>query len=498
MRRARMAALALALAGSTAAGARTEPAARLHYDEVYGVATHNSYWVGRRPELAASGSGERILDQLLADHVRALELDLHVRAGQPGVWSVFHTDRESNSLCSPLSECLKQLQLFQYLVPQHDVVNVVVELKELWGHSFTPDHTIAQLDRSLRQALGDTLYTPRDFLARCAPGATLRACARARGWPTVEALRGKLIVNLLGNWNHNQEDWVAYATAGRGVIDRAAFPMRSMLEGRGVTRILRWFVDDAFDRRRMEAAWEASIFWQLGRRDPPDARRFVEEHGVIRSREAQTASSQAERIGRGYQLIQTDHPGRLAPSDPRRRLSSGSEPAHRIELVSGDDETLAAPLVVVDASPAAIDRWETAPSSSRGRGAARDRARGCLRAATADGVQYFMVCRRVVDGETAQISLHTHHAGDAGETVLRFDSSAPLAGPVGDLISLRVERAGGRSCASAASASQMDGARPAWSRLGSACFSGSLDHQGLAGVGELHFVGTRHNGRLID
>src|SRR5579862_8619420 len=205
------------------------------YDAVYGSATHNSYWVNRDDgiETEASGTEERILDQLLHEHVRAIELDLHFAAGRPGVWSVYHTDEESNSVCSPLDACLEQLRLFHYLVPRHEVVNVILELKEVWTHAFRADHTIAQLDGELARALGGALYTPADFLARCPEGATLRACARDHGWPDTDELRGRFIVNVLGNWNYNANDWIDYATKDGGVRARAAFPMRSILDARG-------------------------------------------------------------------------------------------------------------------------------------------------------------------------------------------------------------------------------------------------------------------------
>src|SRR5207302_8140736 len=132
-----------------------------------------------------------------------------------------------------LQECLKQLQLFQYLEPHHDVVNVVIELKELWTHLFGPGHSIADLDGTLRAYLGDALYTPRDFMARCPARMTLRECARTHGWPGIDELRGKFIINLLGNFNYNANDWVDYATDGAGVSARAAFPMRSILRENG-------------------------------------------------------------------------------------------------------------------------------------------------------------------------------------------------------------------------------------------------------------------------
>ncbi len=48
-------------------------------DSTRSVATHDSYWIHRDPvdELFASGTQERLLDQLLFEHVRGLEIDVH-------------------------------------------------------------------------------------------------------------------------------------------------------------------------------------------------------------------------------------------------------------------------------------------------------------------------------------------------------------------------------------------------------------------------------------
>jgi hypothetical protein len=435
------------------------------YDEVAGLATHNSYWVRRSFELGASGTQERILDQLVYEGVSAIELDIHARARQPGVWGVYHTNKESNSSCSPLSECLQQLQLLQYLAPQHDVINVIVELKELWGHALDGEHTIEQLDR-LFASLGPALYSPRQFLARCPSGATLRECARHAGWPTRDELRGKIIVNLLGNWNRNADDWITYATDGNGVIDRAAFPMRTILSPHGLTRFVSWWRRPVFTRARVEAAFAAAIFWQVGDPRFSGLRQFLDEHGVVRSPYA----------GRGFQLRQTDRPWQEA-----RRDRPG------LHLLARDAGTLA--LATRADSSAARDAWETAPAVSA---AAHGRAAGCLRAAASDEAQSFMICKRVLDGEILRVSLYARHAG-AATTVRSFDAAGPPAGRVGDLLSLRVERAGPGSCVVAASASQVNGARPAWNVLARDCFSVPLARQGLAARGDVIFAGTRHD-----
>lgn len=480
------------------------------YDAVWGAATHNSYWVDRDrfPEARANGVQERLLDQLLHEHVRAIELDLHRFDGHAGVFSVYHTDRVTNSLCSPLDECLKQLQLFQYLVPEHDVVNVILELKEMWGHLFDREHTIAQLDATLRRYLGDALYTPRDFLARCAPGATLRSCARSAGWPTIDRLRGRFIVNVLGNWNYNANDWVDYAARGR-----VAFPMRSVLDesGRRSTGLAADGVHDPLDAGALAAADEASIFWQVEALDHPEVDRFVAEHGVVRAKSAQSWREQRERIARGFQFVMTDHPWHVvddrpdgvAPVDAARRLRAiggdaagelAREPGARLYAVTDVARLLMTATAPVD-EPAS--EWETAPSTTRldrFLGRARPRGVGCLRAAGADGRDAFMVCRQTIDGELARITLRTRHAGQLRERVLAVDSDPRSAGAAGDLIRLRVTRVGGQSCAQAASASQLRDGAPAWTALGVECFDAPLVEQGLAASGDVLFVGTRHDG----
>ena len=510
------------------------------YDAVYGTATHNSYWVerDRLTEKLAHGTQERLLDQLLHERVRAIELDVHFNDKRPGVFSVYHTDAPANSLCTPLDECLKQLMLFHYLEPEHDVVNVIVELKELWTHIFAREHSIADLDATLRRGLGATLYTPREFLARCPTGATMRDCARARGWPSIAELRGKFIVNVLGNFNYNANDWVDYATKDGGVVNRAGFPMRSILRdnGGGATGVVDEGVHDAFDAASLFAAREASIFWQVERLDYPELDDFLAGHGIIRGRKSETLDEQRDRIRRGFQLVMSDHPWHVvedaspfpsAPFDAARRLRDPGaldgkplwpaaalvEPGARLYAIAGEDE--AAPLVATVDVDAPRAHWETAPSTTRTHtgsqarvrmwppsvalepfaGRARPRGLGCLRAAS--DREWFMICRQVVDGELARVSLRWHHDGDAAVTLHAFDSGARSAGLAGDLIALDVDDHDGRHCVRGASASELDGDRPAWHVLGGACFATALVHQGVAATRDVLFAGTRHDGAPV-
>src|SRR5690349_6335041 len=48
------------------------------FDQVWQIATHNSYWVNHGvSDPFASGVQERFADQMLVDHARSVEIDIH-------------------------------------------------------------------------------------------------------------------------------------------------------------------------------------------------------------------------------------------------------------------------------------------------------------------------------------------------------------------------------------------------------------------------------------
>ena len=117
--------------GAASAPSRREP----HFNEVFRLATHNSYWVKRDNvvEAFASGVQQRLVDQLIFEDARSIEIDVHKdtpilpwpQPPEPHNWTVYHTDKQSNSLCTPLRECLKHLRLFHHVPPQHEAVVVI-------------------------------------------------------------------------------------------------------------------------------------------------------------------------------------------------------------------------------------------------------------------------------------------------------------------------------------------------------------------------------------
>jgi hypothetical protein len=291
------------------------------YNEVFRKATHNSYWVNGSSiptDPLAAGPQQRVLDQALYEHVRAFEFDLHFKSGHAGEFDVYHTDNQDNSTCYALEDCLDLMRRIDYVLPNHELINIILEFKEIGLHLFgdlpLQGHHPPDIDRLLWERLGPRLYTPREFLERCPPGATLRQCASANGWPTTDELRGRYIVNVIGNYlTFNSDAYADYVGDDGGVPNRAAFPLRSVLSADAD--------DPAACVGRCALLRGSEIFWQVENTGKPEISQFLADGGVVRSKAAHMLSdpipagksddvgsiSQDFALSRGYQLIMTDY-----------------------------------------------------------------------------------------------------------------------------------------------------------------------------------------------
>ncbi len=374
----------------------------LRFNEVARIATHNSYWVDRDNviEIQGSGTEQRLFDQLLFEHVRGLEIDLHRDDTTPRNWTVYHTDKQSNSLCSPLAECLKQLRMFHYAQPKHEAVTVVLELKELREYNFDDSHTPADLDAILEANLGDAMFRPRDLLAHCPGAPTMRACvASGTAWPTIDELRGKFIFTVIGNWRgsaleicqripaipcsdalrnqafgHGPAGWATYATWGNGVAERSAFPMRSLWThfNDGTQPRKAW--RETVDHDTLQRAIDASVFAQAEatKSDPSwdedaqmleDPEAFTKAGGVVRIDNAALPDWQKDVSENHHlQIVQLDAPWLRyhdertlqsnRPLDPNRPVDESlNEPGERLMMAATRKK------------PGRAFAWLTAPAS---------------------------------------------------------------------------------------------------------------------------------------
>jgi hypothetical protein len=282
------------------------------------LATHNSYWVNRgvTSDLFASGVGEQILDQLLLDHVRSIELDIHPDPAKPKHFLIFHTT-PGNDLCTDLASCLAPVIALHDLVPSHSAIIVILELKGITTPTFDADHAPEDLDAELRLQLGSLLYTPADLLQRCQLGATLAACAQDGGWPREGEVAGRVLVAVLGNWNdfpgaQAPADWATYATA-KAIDARAAFPMASSWQRDFAT--LSELNHSLVSSATWDAAWSQSAMLQIEAFDDPLLQSALAGNQIVRADNVFTAADRAQATALGIQLWQTDWPWDAARTD---------------------------------------------------------------------------------------------------------------------------------------------------------------------------------------
>ncbi len=494
------------------------PADQLSISDAWLIGTHNSYWVDRgiAADIFASGVQENLIDQLVAEKVRAIELDVHPDDARPHRFRVYHTV-PGNSLCDDLADCLRPLRLFHAALPRHEPMHVIVELKRFTGPNFDATHSVQDLEAALEEALGPWLYRPRDLLAACDPDGVdpdpdMRECMARAGWPTVAALRGRFIVSVLGNFDDlipqakGTLDWAQFTLYG-DQRKRTAFSMASSWK-------LDWDtlpekIQQDLSREDLEHARRRAAFLQIEDVNDPNLLPFLGAHGLVRIDGAFSLAEQEERVSLGAQILQGDTPWiqieDRGAAQPVRSLVAPDdeivEPGEHLELsASGGVQTFA----WRDVRTSASARWETLPSV----GALGD-AIPCL-AATSDPddtkAASVAICRTKVgaertpgaplgsgDADAEKIRLRERVCRDGSCEWLDVEpseagsSEQAIAGQIGigAALALEIEPSGRGSCARAFVATDIDeNGEPEWIPLGAAtCFEQALGAQGLLALG---------------
>ncbi len=341
------------------------------------IATHNSYWVNRgvAADLFASGVGEQILDQLLLDHVRGLELDIHPDPATPHHFLIYHT-APGNDVCTDLASCLAPVLALHDLVVSHAAIVVILELKGLITPTFDAAHTPEDLDAELQANLGTLLYGPADLLQRCDIGATLVQCVRDNGWPYEGELAGRVLVAVLGNWSDlpgavAPADWATYAT-GKPMASRFAFPMGSSWQ-----RDYKTLSDDnhaLVTSATWDAAWAQAAMLQVETFDDPLLKPALVANQIVRADGVFTAADRTQATALGIQLWQTDWPWDAGRTTNGLGALPGM-PTPSTEL----DVDGAAQVPLPTAGQTATHVWFPAPSAS-------DRLYAAMATGLADGV----------------------------------------------------------------------------------------------------------------
>ena len=410
-------------------------AAHVSLDAAWLVGTHNSYWVDRGVpnDLFAGGVQENLLDQLLADHARAIELDVHPDRRAPHRYRVYHSV-PGNSLCDDFADCLRPLRILQYALPRHEAVHVIIELKEFTAPNFDADHSVEDFEAILESEIGPWMIRPRDILERCGARATdpepgFLDCLGRGGWPTLAEARGRFLVSVLANFDDlypsakGTVDWATFALHG-SLFDRSAFSMASSWKLDWDTLPAK--IQQDLSREDLARARRRSAFLQVEDTADPNLAPFLAGHGLVRIDGAFSVEDQQARIALGAQIVQTDTPwvqlDDRGPAVPVRPLAAAFAAAEIVE--PGDRIFLSAPAAgatfaesfawrAADAAPASW--WETVPSV----GATSD-ALACLAAARSEAetaTVSYLLCR---DKRRADRSHSVGGSGDPDNEKIRL------------------------------------------------------------------------------
>lgn len=178
----------------------------LRMNHLQAMGTHNSYHLSPGTLVKQWDYTHRPLgDQLEFQGARKFELDLwFTGAGAP--IDVYHIETlDTGSTCATLVDCLMALRTWSDAHPTHHFLYVMLELKS----AFDLQNSAALLDTLEQQILSalprERLITPDDIQGE-APD--LRAGLAERGWPTLDATRGKFLFVLHdgGKWRDAYTD----------------------------------------------------------------------------------------------------------------------------------------------------------------------------------------------------------------------------------------------------------------------------------------------------
>ncbi|EYF02660.1 Ca2+-dependent phosphoinositide-specific phospholipase C [Chondromyces apiculatus] len=178
----------------------------LPYDRAYFARPHNTY----NPSKFGN------LEDALQLGFRALEIDIHEFPNFYFQFPVKHSAGDpdnANNCQGDLRACLAKIRTWSNAHPGHEPITLQIDLKVGVSNAFVAwsdlQHSI--LHHQIGEELGTKLFRPRD-LQDFTQYDNIRAGVYFKGWPTIDALRGKVIVLIMGgpinDKNDNQENYV--------------------------------------------------------------------------------------------------------------------------------------------------------------------------------------------------------------------------------------------------------------------------------------------------
>ncbi len=441
------------------------PAAGPRYSDVRQTSAHNAFQ-----------RHEAIFDMLVWHRIRSLELDIHVgktfESTIDGEWYVYHTDiTDDETSCVHLGDCLEEIEVHAHGVPEHEVVTVWIDLKDPWDDTHGP----AELDARITGVLGDRVFTPAELQARCPGADSVQAAALdpACGWPTLDELRGRVIVVLTGGGGTLADYDGTRAFVAPDVADVAAMGewpgtafFNESVEGLsnaaeiaaagGIVRV--YGLDD-------EAAWQDGL--------AADVHHFGTD--MVNGEQDPWAATHDED---GWPFACRAAAASCVPAGPEPAAIVG------IDVDSGDAWSTAddAWLATIDRSADPDGTWTGFVSTENSW--VEEFAKGCLvaRASTDADAAYFAVCRPADNGR-----LRTQVRASAGASTSAVEADivpGDTIDPQG-VAFVRLRITDGGTCVAG------DGSRDgeSWVEIESHCFAAPLPVQGL--------LASSHDGGVV-
>jgi hypothetical protein len=194
--------------GESSTGA---PQDGLRINELQAMGTHNSYHISPGPSVKDLDYTHRPLPEQLDGGARQFELDVHF--GQPDQpIDVYHLEViDTGTTCATLTDCMQGLRGWSDEHPMHHLLYVMIEVKTPYNAILVDDLLAALEAQILAVWPRERVVTPDDVQG---DAADLRGGLAERGWPTIAATRGKILVVLHddGFW---RDRYVEGGTSGR-------------------------------------------------------------------------------------------------------------------------------------------------------------------------------------------------------------------------------------------------------------------------------------------
>lgn len=183
----------------------------LRINQLQAMGTHNSYHISPGPSVKDLDYTHRPLPEELDGGARQFELDVHF--GQPDEpIDVYHLEViDMGTTCAKLTDCMQALRGWSDEHPLHHLLYVMIEIKTPYN-AILVDDLLATLEAQILEVWPrERVLAPDDVQG---DAADLRSGLAERGWPTIEATRGKILVVLHddGFW---RDRYVENGTTGR-------------------------------------------------------------------------------------------------------------------------------------------------------------------------------------------------------------------------------------------------------------------------------------------